>query len=106
MNKLSRHAILQEKGLPKFNFVFAFFGFEFELHYFGSFSVSAISVHPCPLMGCPLCFSTFPQIFELFKLLGAALIDWLDAHVDFPNGIYFAFLCLTAIEYGKLIPTE
>uniref|UniRef100_A0A915N1J5 Potassium channel domain-containing protein n=1 Tax=Meloidogyne javanica TaxID=6303 RepID=A0A915N1J5_MELJA len=41
-----------------------------------------------------------------FTFLGAILIDWLDEQVDFPNGIYFAFLCLTAIEYGKLIPSE
>jgi hypothetical protein len=44
--------------------------------------------------------------FACSQLLGAALIDWLDVHVDFLNGIYFSFLCLTAIEYGKLIPTE
>ncbi|KAL7073998.1 hypothetical protein ACQ4LE_006248 [Meloidogyne hapla] len=45
-------------------------------------------------------------IVILYLFLGAILIDWLDEHVDFPNGIYFAFLCLTAIEYGKLIPSE
>lgn len=26
--------------------------------------------------------------------------------IDFFSGIYFAFLCLTAIEYGKLIPSD
>ncbi|CAK5076564.1 unnamed protein product [Meloidogyne enterolobii] len=45
-------------------------------------------------------------IVILYLFLGAILIDWLDEKVDFPNGIYFAFLCLTAIEYGKLIPSE
>uniref|UniRef100_A0A1I8BU00 Ion_trans_2 domain-containing protein n=1 Tax=Meloidogyne hapla TaxID=6305 RepID=A0A1I8BU00_MELHA len=45
-------------------------------------------------------------IVILYLFLGAILIDWLDEHVDFPNGIYFAFLCLTAIEYGKLIPSD
>ncbi|KAL3109205.1 hypothetical protein niasHT_016111 [Heterodera trifolii] len=45
-------------------------------------------------------------IVFLYLLLGAMLIDWLDDSVDFANGIYFAFLCLTAIEYGKLIPTD
>uniref|UniRef100_A0A914KTE6 Potassium channel domain-containing protein n=1 Tax=Meloidogyne incognita TaxID=6306 RepID=A0A914KTE6_MELIC len=45
-------------------------------------------------------------IVILYLFLGAILIDWLDEQVDFPNGIYFAFLCLTAIEYGKLIPSE
>ncbi|KAF7638781.1 hypothetical protein Mgra_00001862 [Meloidogyne graminicola] len=43
-------------------------------------------------------------IIIIYLLLGALLINWLDKNVDFINGIYFAFLCLTAIEYGKLIP--
>ncbi|KAI1721863.1 ion channel domain-containing protein [Ditylenchus destructor] len=43
-------------------------------------------------------------LFYLF--LGAALMSHLNDQVDFFNGIYFAFLCLTAIEYGKLIPTN
>uniref|UniRef100_A0A914HHD0 Potassium channel domain-containing protein n=1 Tax=Globodera rostochiensis TaxID=31243 RepID=A0A914HHD0_GLORO len=49
---------------------------------------------------------TLVFIVFLYLLLGAMLIDWLDDSVDFANGIYFAFLCLTAIEYGKLIPTD
>ena len=49
---------------------------------------------------------TLVCIVLCYLLLGALLIDWLDEFVDFANGIYFAFLCLTAIEYGKLIPTD
>ncbi|PIO67571.1 hypothetical protein TELCIR_10671, partial [Teladorsagia circumcincta] len=37
-------------------------------------------------------------------LLGALVIPLLHGQLDFFNGIYFAFICLTAIEYGDLVP--
>ncbi|KAE9420282.1 hypothetical protein Angca_004971, partial [Angiostrongylus cantonensis] len=44
----------------------------------------------------------FVMIFYL--LLGAFFIPLLHGELDFFNGIYFAFICLTAIEYGDLVP--
>ncbi|KAK6056051.1 Ion channel, partial [Cooperia oncophora] len=43
-------------------------------------------------------------IFFKFQLLGAFFIPLLHGQLDFFNGIYFAFICLTAIEYGDLVP--
>lgn len=41
-----------------------------------------------------------------FQLLGALFIPLLHGQLDFFNGIYFAFICLTAIEYGDLVPDK
>nr|CDJ91891.1 Ion transport 2 domain containing protein [Haemonchus contortus] len=43
-------------------------------------------------------------IMILYLLLGAFFIPLLHGQLDFFNGIYFAFICLTAIEYGDLVP--
>lgn len=40
----------------------------------------------------------------IYLLLGALFIPLLHGQLDFFNGIYFAFICLTAIEYGDLVP--
>ncbi|KHJ91532.1 Ion channel [Oesophagostomum dentatum] len=40
----------------------------------------------------------------LYLVLGALFVPLLHGHFDFLNGIYFAFICLTAIEYGDLVP--
>ncbi|TKR94203.1 hypothetical protein L596_008516 [Steinernema carpocapsae] len=39
-----------------------------------------------------------------YLIVGALFIPYLKGRFDFFNGIYFAFLCFTAIEYGELIP--
>ncbi|VDM57494.1 unnamed protein product [Angiostrongylus costaricensis] len=43
-------------------------------------------------------------VMILYLLLGALFIPLLHGELDFFNGIYFAFICLTAIEYGDLVP--
>uniref|UniRef100_A0A0K0EDC1 Potassium channel domain-containing protein n=1 Tax=Strongyloides stercoralis TaxID=6248 RepID=A0A0K0EDC1_STRER len=43
--------------------------------------------------------------FVIFYLLiGSFICSELTNRFDFWNGIYFSFLCFTAIEYGELIP--
>ena len=39
-----------------------------------------------------------------FQALGGALIPYLSGSYDFFNGVYYAFLCLTAIEFGESVP--
>ncbi|ETN78619.1 hypothetical protein RB195_007185 [Necator americanus] len=43
-------------------------------------------------------------IMIAYLVLGALFIPMLHGQIDFFNGIYFAFICLTAIEYGDLVP--
>ncbi|CAJ0594542.1 unnamed protein product [Cylicocyclus nassatus] len=43
-------------------------------------------------------------IMIIYLILGALFIPMLRGEFDFLNGIYFAFICLTAIEYGDLVP--
>uniref|UniRef100_A0AC34FVD7 Potassium channel domain-containing protein n=1 Tax=Panagrolaimus sp. ES5 TaxID=591445 RepID=A0AC34FVD7_9BILA len=40
----------------------------------------------------------------LYMALGGALIPYLNGSFDFFNGIYYSFLCLTAIEFGESVP--
>ena len=42
----------------------------------------------------------------LFQALGAICIPYFNGEFDFVNGIYYAYLCLTAIEFGELVPKE
>ncbi|KHN86116.1 Potassium channel subfamily K member 9 [Toxocara canis] len=39
-----------------------------------------------------------------YLVAGASLLPFLNGKFDFFNGIYWAFLCFTAIEYGELVP--
>ncbi|KJH40800.1 Ion channel [Dictyocaulus viviparus] len=43
-------------------------------------------------------------IMVFYMLIGSILMPLLHGQFDFMNGIYFAFICLTAIEYGDLVP--
>ncbi|KAK6033237.1 hypothetical protein OSTOST_00565 [Ostertagia ostertagi] len=38
--------------------------------------------------------------------MGALLLPALNGQIDFFNGLYFNFLCLTAIDFGQLVPTR
>ncbi|KAI1718899.1 ion channel domain-containing protein [Ditylenchus destructor] len=44
--------------------------------------------------------------FVLYVCLGAILLPLLNGELDFFNGIYFNFLCLTAIDFGQLVPAR
>ncbi|CAB3408427.1 unnamed protein product [Caenorhabditis bovis] len=48
--------------------------------------------------------STLVFIVVLYLVVGAFMIPLLNGQLDFFNGIYYAFICLTAIEYGDIIP--
>uniref|UniRef100_A0A1I7Y348 Ion_trans_2 domain-containing protein n=1 Tax=Steinernema glaseri TaxID=37863 RepID=A0A1I7Y348_9BILA len=50
--------------------------------------------------------STLCVMVWSYLILGALFIPYLKGKFDFFNGIYFAFLCFTAIEYGELIPDK
>ncbi|VDM44044.1 unnamed protein product [Toxocara canis] len=41
-----------------------------------------------------------------YLVAGASLLPFLNGKFDFFNGIYWAFLCFTAIEYGELVPEK
>uniref|UniRef100_A0A0N5BRU6 Ion_trans_2 domain-containing protein n=1 Tax=Strongyloides papillosus TaxID=174720 RepID=A0A0N5BRU6_STREA len=43
-------------------------------------------------------------IFLLYVFFGALLLPGLNGRIDFLNGIYYNFLCLTAIDFGQLVP--
>ncbi|KAI6221427.1 TWiK family of potassium channels protein 7 [Aphelenchoides fujianensis] len=42
--------------------------------------------------------------FLLYIAAGALLLPALNGEFDFLNGIYYNFLCLTAIDFGALVP--
>ncbi|CAD6187347.1 unnamed protein product [Caenorhabditis auriculariae] len=42
--------------------------------------------------------------FLVYVTVGALLLPALNGEVDFFNGLYFNFLCLTAIDFGQLVP--
>ncbi|VDM41090.1 unnamed protein product [Toxocara canis] len=42
--------------------------------------------------------------FLLYVSFGALLLPLLNGQIDFFNGLYFNFLCLTAIDFGQLVP--
>uniref|UniRef100_A0A183CDJ2 RRM domain-containing protein n=1 Tax=Globodera pallida TaxID=36090 RepID=A0A183CDJ2_GLOPA len=44
--------------------------------------------------------------FLLYVCFGAVLLPLLNGKFDFYNGIYFNFLCLTAIDFGQLVPSR
>ncbi|CAJ0610577.1 unnamed protein product [Cylicocyclus nassatus] len=44
--------------------------------------------------------------FLIYVAMGALLLPALNGEVDFFNGLYFNFLCLTAIDFGQLVPTR
>uniref|UniRef100_A0A914VYA4 Potassium channel domain-containing protein n=1 Tax=Plectus sambesii TaxID=2011161 RepID=A0A914VYA4_9BILA len=43
-------------------------------------------------------------VFLLYVALGAVLLPLLNGKMDFLNGLYYNFLCLTAIDFGALVP--
>uniref|UniRef100_A0AC35UE42 Potassium channel subfamily K member 18 n=1 Tax=Rhabditophanes sp. KR3021 TaxID=114890 RepID=A0AC35UE42_9BILA len=45
-------------------------------------------------------------IFLLYVSFGALLLPALNGRIDFLNGIYYNFLCLTAIDFGQLVPQK
>uniref|UniRef100_A0AC34Q1P1 Potassium channel domain-containing protein n=2 Tax=Panagrolaimus sp. JU765 TaxID=591449 RepID=A0AC34Q1P1_9BILA len=47
----------------------------------------------------------FSTVF-LYLIVGAIFIPIFNGQFDFFNGIYYAYLCLTALEFGELIPKE
>ncbi|CAI2313670.1 unnamed protein product [Caenorhabditis sp. 36 PRJEB53466] len=48
--------------------------------------------------------STLFFIVLVYLILGAVMIPLMSGQFDFFNGIYYAFICLTAIEYGDIVP--
>ncbi|CAI5440276.1 unnamed protein product [Caenorhabditis angaria] len=48
--------------------------------------------------------STLLFIVVLYLGVGAIIIPLMGGQFDFFNGIYYAFICLTAIEYGDIVP--
>uniref|UniRef100_A0A915PC45 Potassium channel domain-containing protein n=1 Tax=Setaria digitata TaxID=48799 RepID=A0A915PC45_9BILA len=44
--------------------------------------------------------------FLIYVTFGALLLPLLNGEVDFINGLYYNFLCLTAIDFGQLIPQK
>lgn len=50
--------------------------------------------------------STLFFIVLVYLILGATMIPLMSGQFDFFNGIYYAFICLTAIEYGDIIPQK
>uniref|UniRef100_A0A915CKW0 Potassium channel domain-containing protein n=1 Tax=Ditylenchus dipsaci TaxID=166011 RepID=A0A915CKW0_9BILA len=44
--------------------------------------------------------------FLAYVCFGAILLPLLNGELDFLNGIYFNFLCLTAIDFGQLVPAR
>ncbi|CAD6184288.1 unnamed protein product [Caenorhabditis auriculariae] len=48
--------------------------------------------------------STLFFIVVVYLVVGALMIPMFSGNFDFFNGIYYAFICLTAIEYGDIIP--
>ncbi|KAH7714781.1 TWK-16 protein [Aphelenchoides avenae] len=44
--------------------------------------------------------------FLLYVCFGAVLLPLLNGKFDFLNGIYYNFLCLTAIDFGQLVPAK
>jgi hypothetical protein len=43
-------------------------------------------------------------VFLAYVALGAVLLPLLNGQFDFINGLYYNFLCLTAIDFGALVP--
>lgn len=54
----------------------------------------------------PLFASLFPFLIPAIQAFGACFLPMLDGRFDFINGLYYSYLCFTAIEYGKLIPEK
>ncbi|CAI4225669.1 unnamed protein product [Auanema sp. JU1783] len=45
-------------------------------------------------------------VFLVYVAFGAILLPALNGQIDFFNGLYYNFLCLTAIDFGQLVPTR
>uniref|UniRef100_A0A1I7YNG5 Ion_trans_2 domain-containing protein n=1 Tax=Steinernema glaseri TaxID=37863 RepID=A0A1I7YNG5_9BILA len=43
-------------------------------------------------------------VFSAYVAFGAWLLPLLNGQIDFVNGLYYNFLCLTAIDFGQLVP--
>ncbi|KAK0405113.1 hypothetical protein QR680_017801 [Steinernema hermaphroditum] len=43
-------------------------------------------------------------VFSAYVAFGAWLLPLLNGKIDFVNGLYYNFLCLTAIDFGQLVP--
>ncbi|KAK0408044.1 hypothetical protein QR680_003744 [Steinernema hermaphroditum] len=43
-------------------------------------------------------------VFFAYIALGAWLLPLLNGQIDFVNGLYYNFLCLTAMDFGQLVP--
>ncbi|VDN51970.1 unnamed protein product [Dracunculus medinensis] len=43
-------------------------------------------------------------VFLVYVALGALFLPLLNGEYDFLNGLYYNFLCLTAIDFGQLVP--
>ncbi|VDN58995.1 unnamed protein product, partial [Dracunculus medinensis] len=48
--------------------------------------------------------TTLILIVVIYLIIGGAIFSYLCGNFDFLSGIYWVFLCFTAIEYGQLIP--
>ncbi|EFO22306.2 hypothetical protein LOAG_06181 [Loa loa] len=44
--------------------------------------------------------------FLVYMIFGALLLPLLNGKIDFVDGLYYNFLCLTAIDFGQLIPNR
>ncbi|KAK0401787.1 hypothetical protein QR680_015970 [Steinernema hermaphroditum] len=45
-------------------------------------------------------------VFSAYIALGAWLLPLLNGQIDFINGLYYNFLCLTAMDFGQLAPQK
>ena len=46
-------------------------------------------------------------LFLLYMAVGAVILPLLNnGEFDFLNGVYFNFICLTAIDFGQVVPTR
>ncbi|CEF68331.1 Potassium channel subfamily K member 18 [Strongyloides ratti] len=52
----------------------------------------------------PISALSLVNFVVFYLLIGSFICSELTNRFDFWNGIYFSFLCFTAIEYGELIP--
>lgn len=44
--------------------------------------------------------------FLIYMCIGAVILPILNGDFDFLNGLYYNFLCLTAIDFGQLVPIK
>jgi hypothetical protein len=46
------------------------------------------------------------MIVICYLIFGAILMPLLNGQFDFVNGLYYSYICFTAIEFGTLIPKK